>query len=255
MIARQIDAMAELKSAFDVLTKNFTLAAIPTVALVLIGCLFAIVALATGASALLSGGFNDPTILMSALAGGAFFFGIALIIAIIVSLIAQAAVIAASEAAWAGRQPDLGAGVGRAFSKAGELFLAGLVLAIIAIAVSWTFVGLIALGFLMMYVAPAIVLGGEGAMAALGTSWRMSTQNFGPTAGAFLGLIVAGIAAGIINAILGHIPIIGWIGILVVYGFVSAYQALVIVRFYDLLRTAPAAPPPISSGPPPTPVS
>jgi hypothetical protein len=254
MIARQIDPMVELKSAFDVLTKNITLAAIPTVAFVVICGMFLLVLLVTGASALLGGGMNDPSVWMGALAGGAVFFGIALIIAIIVSLIAQAAVIAASEAAWEGRQPDLGAGVGRAFSKAGELFLAGLLLALIAIAVSWTFVGLIALGFLMMYVVPAIVLSGEGATAAIGTSWRMSTQNFGPTAGAFLGLIVAGIAAGIINAILGHIPVVGWIGVLIVYGFYSAYQALVVVRFYGLLRSA-GAPPAVNPGPPPTPVS
>ena len=256
MIARQFDPVAELQSAFTILTKNLTLGAIPLVGCLIAGAIFVAFLFGTGASALIASGLNDPTAWGAMIGGALFTFSIAALAAGIILLISQAAVMAASEAVWEGRPPDIGAGVSRALGRVLDLFLAGLVLCIIAIAISWTFVGPLALIFLMLYVAPAIVVGGESAFSAIGTSWRLSTQNFGPTFAAFGGVVLAGIAGGIVNAVLGHIWIIGWIGILLVGGFVGAYQALVVVRFYDLLKaSAPplASTPPVAYSPPPQP--
>jgi hypothetical protein len=252
MIARQFEPIAELQNAFTVLTKNLTLAAIPTIAFVIVGGIFVLVLLATGASAVIATGMNDPGALFAAIGGAALGIGIALIFSIIVILIAQAAVIAASQAVWEGRSADLGSGLSQAMSRAGDLLLAGFVLAIICVALSWTFVGPLVLVFFMIYIGPAIVVGGESAFTAMGTSWRMSTQNFGPTFAAFAGALVVSVLGGIVNAIIGHVPIIGWIAGLLVCGFTTAYGALVSVRFYNLLRGA-GAPLPVVAPPPPPP--
>jgi hypothetical protein len=262
MIANQIDALAELQLAFRVLTKNLSLTAIPIAAMLLSGGLVVLAAIVAGASGYIASGMSDLSSMMGILTAGAIWFGIALLIALILGLIAEAAVIGGSELVWEGRTPDLSSGLGRAFGKIGDLFLFGLVAGILFVAVSWTVVGPLVLSYFFMYAAPAIVIGNQNAFGAIGTSWRLSTQNFGPSASAFLGLIVVGICAGIVNVILGFIPVLGHIVALLVFGFVLAYAALVAVRFYDLLMgkatpavasAIPAAP--VGSMPTPTPYS
>ena len=249
MIARQIDAMAELQSAFQLLLKNITLAVVPIVAMFVCGLFFVVIAAVTVGTGAIAGGFNNPGALMGAIGGGLIWFGIAGLLSIVVSLIANASVIASSENVWQGRPADLGAGVSRALSKLGDLVIAGLVLGIIAVLVGWTLIGGVALGFLMMFVPSAIVVGDQRAFEAMGTSWRLTTQNFAPSFSAFLGLIVAGIAAGIINLIVGHILIVGQVIALIVFGFVIAYASLVTVRFYNLLTSGSA--PAVAASPPP----
>src|SRR5438552_11333155 len=141
MIAKAFDPVAELQSAFSVLIKNLSLAAIPAIACVIVFAIFALVLVSSGASALVANGLGDPSAWAAVIGAAALGIGIACIASIIVMLIAQAAVIAGSQAVWEGRAPDLGAGVSRALSRALDLFLAGLVIAIIAVAISWTFLG------------------------------------------------------------------------------------------------------------------
>ena len=256
MIARSFDPMAELQSAFNILTKNLSLAAIPTIGLLICFAVFAMVLVASGAGAIVASGFNDVTTLLSVLGGAIIGVCVAALIAIVVTSIANAAVVVAAKDVWDGRPPDFASAVSRAVSRVVDLFLACLVIAIICVAISWTIIGPLALLFLMIYVCPAIIVGGENAFAAMGTSWRMVTQNAGPTFGAFLGILVIGIAGFIVNAVLQHIPILGVIISLLINGFISAFAALVIVRFFDLLRanaTGSAMATPSSSPPPPPP--
>jgi len=256
MIARSFDPMAELQSAFNILTKNLSLVAIPAIALLICFAVFALVLVASGAGAIVASGLNDLTTLMSVIGGAIVGLCIAALVAIVVTSIANAAVVVAAKDVWEGRPPDLGSALNRAMSRIVDLFLAGLVIAIICIAISWTFIGPLALLFLMIYVGPAIIVGGESAFTAMGTSWRMSTQNAGPTFAAFLGILVLGIACAIVNAILQHIPILGVIISLLINGFLSAFAALVVVRFFDLIRsnaTGSAMATPTSAPPPPSP--
>jgi len=255
MIARQFDPIAELQSAFTLLTKNFSLAAIPLVALLIVGALFGTVVAVAGGSALLAGGLNNPMALAPIITGALLWFGLALLVGIIVELIGHAAVIAASQSAWEGRAPMSGAGVSRALSRLGDLVVAGIVLGLIFLVICWTIIGPLVLGFLMMYVLPAIIVSGESAFQAMGTSWNLTTKNFGPTFAAFIGIVLAAVVAGIINAILGHIPILGWIIALVIGACVGAFSALVVVRFYDLLRGATTATLVTPTAPPPPPAS
>jgi hypothetical protein len=254
MIARSFDPIAELQSAFNVLTKNWVLAAIPTVGLLICFALFAMVFMASGGFAILSGGLNDLSTLLTVLGGALVGVCIAGLISIVVMSIAHAAVVVAAKDVWDGRTPNVGSAITRALSRVADIILAGFSIAIICIAISWTFIGPLALIFLMIYVYPAIIVGGESAFAAMGTSWRMSTQNAGPTFGAFLGILVFWIAGAIVNVILQHIPIIGTIASLFLNGFISAFGALVIVRFFDLLKAGTAGTQMVTPSSPPPPV-
>jgi len=255
MIARQFDPVAELQSAFTVLTKNYVLAVIPLVSLVVCLALFGVVAIVVGGSALLAsfGSLqSNPMALWTVLAASLPFFGLAALVAFVIALIADAATVAAAESAWSTGVADLSGGFSRAMSKLGDLVVAGIVLCLICAVIAITIVGPLILLFLMLYVLPAIVVGGESAFQAMGTSWNLATKNFGATFAAFIGIVLVGIVAAIVNSIISHIPILGVIISLAINGLLGAFGALVVVRFYDLLRgsaTATAAPPP----PPATP--
>ena len=256
MIARQFDPIAELQSAFSLLFKNYALAAIPLVALIVCFALFGLVAIVVGGSALLASLGNlqsNPMALGSIIAVSLPFFGLAALVAFVITLIADGAVVSAAESAWKSGVADVGGGISRSLAKLGDLIVAGIVLGIICVLIAITFVGPLALIFLMMYVFPAIVIGGESAFQAMGTSWNMATKNAGPTFAAFIGIVLVYIVGWIIQAVLHSIPILGWIISLVVSGLTGGYAALVVVRFYDLLRgTATAAAMPTSTPPPPS---
>lgn len=261
MIARQFDPVAELQSAFSVLMKNFGIAAIPLVAIVVCIALFGTVLVIAGGSALMAGGLadlnNNPMALVPIITASLAWFGLALLVAFIIGIVANGAAVSASESAWQSGTADVGGGFSRALAKAGDLVVCAIVLGVIFIAISWTVIGPLAEFFLMLYVLPAVVVGGESAFQAMGTSWNMATKNAGPTFGAFIGIILTWIVVFVINAVIGHIPVLGWIVSLLLNALLSAYVALVVVRFYDLLRgsatatVVPTSPPP----PPPTPTS
>jgi hypothetical protein len=262
MIARQFDPVAELQSAFSVLMKNYSIAAIPLVALIVCFTLFGTVLVVAGGTALLSGGFTDlssnPMALVQVITASLAWFGLVGLVAFIISMVANGAAVAASESAWQSGTADVGGGFSRALAKLGDLVVLAIALGFMCIVIGWTGIGLIAIGFLMLYTLPAVIVGGESAFQAIGTSWNMATKNAGPTFAAFIGIILVYFVGLIVNMIIGHIPILGWIAQLVINALLSVYVSLVTVRFYDLLRgsglpmaSATLAPPP----PPPTPVS
>ena len=264
MIARPVEPFAELQAAFTVLTKNFSIAAIPAVSTLICFALFGVLLTATVGAAALSGWatgnmFSNPAAWSAMIGGGLLSFGIGALVAILISTISHGAVIAASEAAWVGQAPDLGSAVGRAFGRVGDLLVAGLVLGIIALCIFWTIVGVPLLIFFMLYVGPAVVIGGESAFAAMGTSYRLATANAGLTFAALVGILIAAVVGAIVNTVLGHIPVLGWIAALIVSGLVGAYIGLIVVRFYDLVRGAGtptvASAPPAAPPPPPAPIS
>lgn len=266
MIARQFDSVAEIQSAFNVLMKNYMIAAIPLIALVLCIAVFGFAFVIAGGTALLAGGLSgglsdlsdNPMALVPMITAAAGWFAIACLVAFVIQFIALGAASSAAESAWQSGAADVSAGFARALGKVGDLILYGIVFCIIMAVIGWTVLGALALFFLMLYTVPAIVVGGESAFAAMGTSWNMATKNAGPTFAAFIGIILAWIVVFIVDMVLGHIPILGWIVQLVLNALLGGFAALVVVRFYDLLRgtamataVAPTAPPP----PPPTPSS
>lgn len=257
MASRPFDAMSELQNAFTVLFKNWVLAIPPAIVGLAYGIFFITVVaamIASFAGAAMMGGLsapNGPTPhydFPALLAAGGASFIIGMIVLFLLNLLAQAMVMAGAERVWHGQAADLAHGISRALGKLPNLillFIVGCIVAFICaiiIIIGWL-AGLVLI-FLFMYTLPAIVVGNEGVFAALGTSFRLTTKNAGPSLMAFLGIFVVNIVAAIINKILFAIPghVLGVIGSVVVGGLTAAYSALVLVRFYDRLReTMPAS--------------
>lgn len=254
----QIDAVAELQNTFSVLFKNWILA-VPTAVVSLIAAAFFVFMLAgvfaafTGAGAM--GGMNAQAAL-ALLASSGVMLIVGLIVIILLSMLANAVVLAAAENVWHGGSPDLGAGVSKGLSKLPALLVLFLIFAVIGIVVvplMAVLIGIpiaIILGFFFMYTLPAIVVGDRGAVEAMRESWNLVRANFGTSAMAFLGIAVVNIVGGIVRNLFHAIPFLTVIVWFVVGGIVAAYSALVLVRFYDLLRGSAATPATIqSSGP------
>jgi hypothetical protein len=257
MVSTQIDAPGELQRAGSLLVKNWTLA-IPTALAALIVGILNVFVLATMVSGLaLGSALGGRT---GAGVGALASLPIALVIIVadvVVTIIAQAVVIVAAEDAWEGRAVDLGRSFATAVSRLVPLigaYLVVLLIMIIPIALCFVLIGvpiILVVGFFLMFVTPAVVLGNEGGVAAVQSSYRMVRQNVMPSLIAFIGIVVAAIIAGILNAIFARMQILSIIVQFIVGGFLSAYVALVLARFYMLLRTQTALP--FVAPPPPTP--
>ena len=163
----------------------------------------------------------------------------------LVSTAAHAVVVAAAHDAWNGRDPDYGAAFRLTVARFPALIVAAFATALlfaIPVFLSIFLVGiplLFVLGYFLMYVRAAIVIGGEDGLTAIGTSFRMAASNSGPSLVAFGGIIAAFIIARIVDAFTIHLPVVGLFTAFFVGGATAAYIALVEVRFYELLRREP----------------
>lgn len=241
---RPIDSGRELSDALHLLAERWTLA-IPTA----VGSLLcsAIVFFAIGAVvvAVVAGAIvGHAAGALAALGAGASGIAAALIVIAVISFVAHALVVAAAHDVWEGREPDFGAALRLALDRAPALALAfvliGLVL-IVPILLSFVLIGiplLLVAQYYLLYVIPAIVLGGEDAVSAIGTSLRIASRHAGPTLAAFGAIVLAFIVGRCVDAFCVHIPGLGLIAAFVVGGFTAAYGALVQTRFYALLRNA-----------------
>lgn len=252
---RQIDAMAELQNAFRILLQNWVLA-LPTAIASLIGSIFFVLVISAAIAGAIGGGMVTGGRGLGAIFAGAGLLGIiGGIVMLLIFAIANAAVIAAAENVWQGRQPDLGGGISKAIGKLPAIIVAGIVIFILAIPGILTFIfvigaiWLILLGFFMMYTLPAIVSGSQGAMDAIKASFNLAKTNVAPSAMAFVGIVVVAIIGNVINTIFSHIMIVNFIVAFAVGGLTSAYTALVAVRFYDLLSGAKPAAAPVTTTP------
>ncbi len=151
----------------------------------------------------------------------------------------------AAENVWNGQPADVGAGLAKALSRLPALIglffvaiFAGAICLVLPLALGFGFVLALALGFFWMYALPAVIVGNQGALEALGTSFRLVRANVGPSLTAFLGIIVANIIGEIIIRLFHFVPPLVVVVAFFVGGLTYAYTAIVAVRFYDLLRGA-----------------
>jgi hypothetical protein len=259
-----IDSGTELQRAFDILVKNWMLA-LPTAIASLAALFFVAFLVASIAASVIGLGVGSEGRhlgLGAALFGAGTFAALGGFIAIVVlSMVAQAVVVHGAEEAWLGRPVDLVASLGIAVARLPALIVSGIaimLIMLIPIALSVVLIGIplvIVAGFFLIYVLPAIVIGNEGGLAAIGTSFRLTKSNAGPSALAAVAMILAIIVAQIINVSLGHVPVLGWLAAFLVGGFSSAYAALVAARFYTLLigTAQPTEQPPAYAAPMPGP--
>jgi hypothetical protein len=180
---------------------------------------------------------------------------------IFANYVAQAMTIAAAPAAFEDRAPDLRAALGVTIARLPQLMVAAaatFALALIPLALSIVIVGiplLIILGYFLMFVPAAVIVGNESGLDAIRTSFAMTTQRPGECLICWLGTILALVAGVIANGIAVHFPVINLIAGFVIGGFTSAYAALLTVRFYLAIRAGVplAQPPPVATiGGPPT---
>jgi hypothetical protein len=192
--------------------------------------------------------------------GTGLLVGLVLVLLGIVAIyVAQAMVVAAAPGVYEGRPPDLGAAFAVTLRRLPDLcvaLLATFALAIIPAILCFVLIGfplLLVLGYFLMYVPAAVVVGNEGGIAAIATSFRITTQRFNESIIGWLGLIAALIAGYIANSVAIHLPLINLLAAFAIGGFTHAYAALITVRFYLALRSdlPPLAPQQLAPPPPP----
>ncbi len=242
MVTQQFDAARELEAAARILYARWTLA-LPTAfsALAIAGIVFFVIGavVVSAVAAILMGGHGGA---WAAVSAGASTVAFAIVAMMLISTAAHAIVLSAADDAWAGRDPDYGAAFRVTLARFPALLVAAFATAMlyaIPVALSFLLVGiplLFVLGYFLMYVRAAIIIGGEDGLTAIATSFRMTTSNSGPSLVAFAGIIGAFIIGRIVDAATIHLPVIGLFTAFFVGGATAAYIALVEVRFYELLR-------------------
>lgn len=248
MVIRQIDAVAELRAAAELLIARWTLALPTAIASFAVG-LFVVAIVATVLVSALGAGVlaGRPGGVAALLGAGAITAAAGCVGLVLLVGFAQAVVIAASEDAWHGRSPDFGRAIGRALVKLPTLialFVLMLMLALIPLVLSLVLIGfplLLALGYFLMFALPAVIVGDESAVGAIASSFRLVRTNLGPALAAFIAILLATALGRIADAMFLHIPLLGLIVTFFVGGLTAAYSALVSVRFYDLLHGTHAA--------------
>jgi len=251
----QVDAVSELQNAFTVLFRNWVLA-VPTALVSLLAAVFAVFMVAGLMASVMGAGMMGgmhPNAAGAILASGGITVLLGVIVLVLLSLVANAVVVASAERVWHGEAADLSAGFSKALSKLGPLIVLfiiaaviGFICSILALALGLGIILGIVLLFFFMYTIPAVVVGNRGAMEALGESSRLVRANVGPSAIAFLGLIVVNIIGAVITNLFHAIPFLSIVLSFVVGGLIAAYSALVTVRFYDVLSGTPAGRVPVA---------
>jgi hypothetical protein len=199
-------------------------------------------------AAVLMGGHGGA---WAAVSAGASTVAFAVVAMVLISTAAHALVLVAAHEAWAGRDPDYGAAFRLTIARFPALLVAAFATALlyaIPVALSFLLVGiplLFVLGYFLMYVRAAIMIGGEDGITAIATSFRLASSKSGPSLVAFAGIIGAFIIGRIVDAATIHLPVIGLLTAFFVGGATAAYIALVEVRFYDLLRAETVAETPL----------
>lgn len=246
MVKTQIEPAGELQRAAELLFKNWALAIPTAVVSLVIGIVFFVVVASAVATVFIGGVVGGH--LGAGLAGLLAAAPLVLLfaaVAVVLMVLAQAIVVRAAEDLWEGRALDLAASLaaitGHLTPLIGALVLSFLVL-LVPLALSAIVVGVplvLIAAYFLMYVIPAVVLGGESASGALSSSFAIAKANVGPSIVAFGGILVAAIAGSVVNTIFAHVPLLNVLVAFAVGGLTSAYAALVAARFYTLLRPVP----------------
>jgi hypothetical protein len=175
---------------------------------------------------------------------GMFVFATLLLAAMIALYLAQAVVIHAAEDVLDDRAPRLGASFYAILGRIPDLLVAlflciailfvPAVLSIVAIGLPF----LILAGYFTMYVPAAVIVGGEGGLQAVGTSFRIASRHVKESVIAWLGMAAAIIVGQVANGVTVHLPLVNLIVPFAIGGLTSAYAALVGASFYAELRDA-----------------
>lgn len=249
----QFDAVKECTDAFTLLFKrrNWLLGA-PYVA-----SLFLLVIVVGGAMLVAFGpeifrgitspGGDEPSVSPMRVVLFAVALTIGIILGIAVNVFTYAWTLVAAEPVWRGQDPAWDRGFNRAAEKLLTLLAYTVLIALLAIVSVITIVGPIVVAFFALYGPAYIVFGDKSATAAIGASFKLASENIAPTLILVLSYIViyfTGLFTVFVFNIVGIvIPFIGLIPNLAFQWLWSAYIAVSIVRFYEILNATSGEPP------------
>jgi hypothetical protein len=245
-MAVQFDAVKEVTDAFTLMFKrrNWLLGA-PTVAslFLIVVVIAAVVLLTLGPEFLreLTGSSQQPSISTARIIAVATTVGIFLAVA--ASAFSYAWTLVAADPVWLGQDPAWDRGFNRAAAKLVTLLAYYVLVGLIALVSFITIVGPIIIAFFTMYGPAYILFADKSATEAISASFRLASENIVPTLILVAAFIVVYFMGLIVQLVLGWIP---FFGIIVNFGFqwlFSAYIALAVVRFYEILNAASGQPP------------
>jgi hypothetical protein len=222
------DTVAHFRTAFDVLMR-YPVMVLPPLAAQAVVFALTIVFIGGAAAAVV-------------VAGGAGFLGAILaglllwLVSGLLTLIASAVTIVMARDALDGREPSFGEAMSVVMGRIADVIGASVLFGLIVFVASLFFVlpGLIA-AFFLMFMLPAVLIEGAGAVDSIGRSVRLVRQNLGPALGLVIGAIILAVALGIVYAVLGNVPLLGQLASAVLVGVFAAYIAVVAVRVFLLL--------------------
>lgn len=247
MIARPLgfEPASELQRAAELLVKYWVLAVPTAVASLIFAVIVVLSVLGVVVTTIAGGAAAGHAGTAAGLGSGILLALVLFFLGIVALYVAAAMVTAEAPAVLEDRPPDLAAGLAKTLQRLPDLIVAMLAtfaLALIPLVLCFVLIGiplLFVLGYFLMYVPAAVIVGNEGGLAAIRTSFRITTQRVGESVICWLGCFIAMIANAVANSILVHIPLINFVAAFAIGGFTSAYTALITVRFYVALRDLP----------------
>jgi len=251
-VIAQFDAVNEVSESFKKLFKGYTwLLGGPTTAGAFL--MTTVIFVAVGASMIptfwkvITSQGQLPELSPTQVAFMAIGVTIAVIFAIVVSAFTYGWTLVAAEPVWLGREPAFDRGFYRAASKLLTLVAFLLLVAFMSVITLITIVGPIVIGVMTIYGPCFILFKDRSAIEAIGDTFRLASENIGPTIILVLAFVAIYIAGFMTIFIVSLVPLMGLIGIPLQFAFqwlLSAFVALAVVRFYDLLLTGKGSAPP-----------
>lgn len=232
------DVIAHFKAGFETLRRYPTLALPPlAVQVALLVVMLLIWGGATGMGVLMGGMMGGGA--GAVVGGGAGFVVGALLFMLLTglsSLVASGVVIVMARDAVAGRDPGMGDAVGAVLGRLLDVVLASVMVAVVVTVGMFFFVlpGLVA-AFFLVFTLPAVLLDGQGAVAALKRSATAVAANLGSVAVLFVGGVIVFAATAVLAGILGWVPLLGHLARAALFGVSIAYMSVVCVRTYQAL--------------------
>jgi len=220
--------VAILKESLDIVKKN-PLLAVPMLALTVIVALLSLIFL--GSMIPFAGGMADGNVSsgQAMTAAGAAISGIfiVLIISSILGLVAHGMTVAMADEAVRNERSSLKYGFERVKERLVQILIAAVLVGlIVSVGFMLLVIPGIVVAFLLMFTFMALMIDNESAIGSIKRSVKLVTGHFGAVFVLFLVLIAMSVLVGIIDSVLGLIPILGVILTII---FSAAYSAYVTV--------------------------
>lgn len=218
-----------IKDAYDILRKNLVLVVPPLVVSIVLALLMMVV---VGTAVMKMGETRIPH------AGGRFIFltFIGAVISFTLHALAQGMTIAMAGDIKSGEGCNLKRSFDMALSRLSALIGAGIIFGVlVTMGMAFLFIPGLVVAFLFMFTFVAIMEDDEGAIGGLKRSFSLVKDNFGASLSVFIVLIGIGLLVGIVNAIIGMIPLLGQLLSIFLMGAFFSYTAVTLVLAYRAL--------------------